>query len=65
MIPSYPHVSEVGIKWNGITDGLADGILKNLEIMLAAFCLLRIDYLKAVTFHYNLRFYRVAFFLPE
>lgn len=65
MIPSYPHVSEVGVKRNGITDGLADGILKNLEIMLAAFCFLRVNYLKTVPLHYNLRFYRVPFFLPE
>jgi hypothetical protein len=33
--------------------------------MFAAFCFLHVNDLKAVPLYYNLRFYRMAFFLPE
>jgi len=61
----YSQVSEIGVKRNGITHRFSNGIFVNLKIMFAAFGFLYVNDLKALPLYYDLRFYRVAFFLPE
>ena len=56
MILFYSQVSEIAVKRNGIADGFSDAILVNLKIMLAAFCLLYVNDLKAVPLCYDLCF---------
>ena len=65
MILTYSHVSKIGIKRNRIADGFSNGIFENHKIMFAAFCFLHVNDLTAVPLYNNLRFYGVAFFLPE
>lgn len=54
MVSCYPKVSQVSIKPYRITDRTADGVLIHLEVMLAAFSLLNIQYFQRVPFNDNL-----------
>jgi hypothetical protein len=65
MILLYTQVSKIGVKRNGIADGLPDGVFVDLKIMFTAFRFLYVNDLTAVTLYYNLRLQCVAFFLPE
>ena len=65
MVLLYSQISKISVKRNRITDAFPDGVFKYLEIMLAAFGFLHVDYLQAVPLNNDLRLQRMPFFLPE
>ena len=65
MILFYSLVSKIGVKRNGFTHLVPNGVFVHLKIMFAAFRFLRVNDFKAFPLYYYLRLYRVAFFLPE
>ena len=65
MILFYPEVSEIGVKRNGITDRFSNSVFIYFKIVFAAFCFMYVNNLKTAPLYYDLRFYGVAFFLPE
>jgi hypothetical protein len=65
MIFFYPKISKVGVKRYRIADRTPDALLIHLEVMLAAFGLLCIQYFQGVSLQYYLRLQRVTLFFPE
>jgi hypothetical protein len=51
MVCFYPKVSQIGIKRYRIADGTPNAVLIHLEVMLTAFGLLNIQYLRSVSFN--------------
>jgi hypothetical protein len=65
MVFFYPKVSQIGIKRYRIADRTPDAVLIYLEVMLTAFGLLNIQYLRGVSLNDDLGLQRMALFFPE
>jgi hypothetical protein len=61
----YPQISQIRVKRYRIADRTPDAVLIHLEVMLAAFGLLNIQYFPGVSLNYCLCLQRVPFFFPN
>jgi hypothetical protein len=65
MICFYPKISQIRIKRYRIADGTPDAVLIHLEVMITAFGLMSIQYLRSVSFNDDPGLQRMAFFSPN
>jgi hypothetical protein len=65
MVFRYPKVSQISVKRYRFADAFSSGVFIHLEIMLTAFGLLNIQYLRGVSLNDDLGLQRMALFFPE